>query len=92
MTVKSVAAVECPCPPWFPNGTWAGKYVWDHEELETPPTCPDLTVDPSHEEDYALALARSKPRTFRTEITYECPNGESNGICHWKELLSYLFI
>ena len=31
-----ISASVCPCPPWFVNGTWSGKYNWSSQ---VPPSC-----------------------------------------------------
>ncbi len=32
-------AIECPCPPWFPDGSWGGTYDWS--SLPSPFVCGD---------------------------------------------------
>ncbi len=69
-------AVECMCPPWFSNGTWSGKATWHGEEILNWEGCPEL--EPNLEgEALELAMLMAKPRTYQTEITYECPIGDN---------------
>lgn len=55
------SALECPCPPWYPDGTRVGTYDWSQE---SPPRCP------SYIEEY-----ENRSRDYLTEIVYACPEG-----------------
>ena len=32
--VLFLTAIECDCPPWFPDGTWAGNWTFGHASCD----------------------------------------------------------